>query len=181
MEEIYAQVREAVRFVCRQGHVQPGSLFVLGCSTSEIAGGLIGKAGSPQLGYEVARGAWEACEEAGVALAVQCCEHLNRALVLPRQAALSRGYAPVAVVPHPHAGGSCAAAMYRLLPDPVVVEAVEAEAGLDIGETLIGMHLRPVAVPLRPETPLLGQARVTMAYTRPKFIGGSRARYTLED
>ncbi len=180
LREIESEVAEAVRFLCADGRVPPGGLIALGCSTSEIGGGRIGKAGSPELGYAVARGALSACEALGVALAAQCCEHLNRALVLPRHAAAARGYAPVAAIPHPAAGGSCASAVYRLLPDPVAVEWVAADAAIDIGETLIGMHVRPVAVPLRPASPWLGKARLTMAYARPKYIGGPRARYTID-
>lgn len=178
MMAIGNSVCEAVRFLCREGRLQAGALIVLGCSTSEIAGGTIGKSGSPDVGQVVARAALDAALPFGVTLAAQCCEHLNRALVLPREAALARGYAPVSAVPHPHAGGSTAAAMYRLLPDPVVVEAISADAGLDIGNTLIGMHLKPVAVPLR-YFGTVGQAYLTMAYARPKFIGGPRTQYTL--
>lgn len=178
--DIGNKVFEAVTYLCEKGHVGAGSLVVLGCSTSEIAGGMIGKAGSPELGKLVVRGAMDACASFGATLAVQCCEHLNRALVLPRDAALARGYAPVSAVPYPHAGGSAASAAYRLLHDPVVVEAIAADAGLDIGDTLIGMHLKAVAVPLRPAESSIGQAHLTMAYARPKYIGGPRTQYTLE-
>jgi len=180
-EEITRQVHDAVRFLLEGGRVAPGGLVVLGCSTSEIGGGAIGKAGSIEVGRAVVRGALDACAEGAVSLAVQCCEHLNRALVLEREAAALRGYAPVFAVPHPHAGGSAASAAFRMLKDPVLVEAVSADAGLDIGDTLIGMHLRPVAVPLRPPRPAVGKARLVMAFTRPKYIGGPRARYTLEE
>ncbi len=181
LHEIAAQVDAAVRFLCLNGHVEHGGLVVLGCSTSEIGGGAIGKAGSPELGAVVVRAAMDACAAFEADLAVQCCEHLNRALVLPLAAAKSRGYAPVSAVPYPHAGGSCGAAAWRLQAQPCLVEAIQADAGLDIGDTLIGMHLRPVAVPLRPQSPWIGQARLVMAFTRPKYIGGPRARYTLEE
>lgn len=171
-------VFDAVSFLCREGRLQAGALIVLGCSTSEIDGGHIGRNGSPEVGSAVARSALDAAKAFGVTLAAQCCEHLNRALVLPRDAALARGYAPVSAVPHPHAGGSMAAAVYRLLSDPVVVEAISADAGLDIGDTLIGMHIKPVAVPLR-YPGAVGKAHLTMAYARPKYIGGSRTHYTL--
>ena len=173
-------VFDAVQFLCIQGHVAPGSLVVMGCSTSEVAGGHIGKSGSPELGKMLVRGAMDAAASLGITLAVQCCEHLNRALVVPREAALARGYVPVSAVPYPHAGGSAAAAYYRLLHDPVVVESIQAEAGLDIGDTFIGMHLKPVAVPLRPQEPSIGKAHLTMAFARPKYIGGPRTQYTLE-
>lgn len=172
-------VFDAVSFLCREGGIGAGGLIVLGCSTSEVGGGRIGKSGSPELGMLLVRAAMDAADVAEVALAVQCCEHLNRALVLPRAVAAGRGYPPVSAVPHPSAGGSAAAAYYRLLPDPVVVEAIQAEGGLDIGDTLMGMHLRPVAVPLRYTDNRIGQAHLTMAYARPKYIGGPRAQYSV--
>lgn len=179
MDEITGQVLEAFAFLIRHGHVSPGALVVLGCSTSEIGGGRIGKSGSPELGQTVARAALSACAAHGVVLAAQCCEHLNRALILPREAAFAHGLVPVSAVPCPTAGGACASAVYRLLHDPVAVESIQADAGIDIGDTLIGMHLKPVAVPLRPESLTIGHAHVTMAFSRPKYIGGPRARYTL--
>ncbi len=181
IEHISQQVTETISFLLSEGHIGPGGLIVLGCSTSEVVGGHIGKAGSPEVGQVIASTALSACAARSVFLAVQCCEHLNRALVMPRKAAEARGYAPVFAVPHPRAGGACASAYYRLLEDPVVVESILAEAGLDIGDTLIGMHLQHVAVPLRSPVPAIGQAHLVMAYTRPKYIGGPRARYTLDE
>lgn len=181
MAALGAEVFEAVRFLLDKGGLGAGALVVLGCSTSEIAGGHIGKSGSPELGKAIVRGAMDACHAAGAELAVQCCEHLNRALVLPRDTAAVRGYAPVSAIPYPHAGGSAASAYYRLLRDPVVVEAIAADAGLDIGDTLIGMHLKAVAVPLRPQSQMIGAAHLVMAFTRPKYIGGPRTQYTLEE
>lgn len=173
-------VFNAVRFLCGEGHIAEGSLVVLGCSTSEIGGGHIGKSGSPEIGQIVVRGALDAVNTFGASLAVQCCEHLNRALVLPRDVARLHGWPPVSAVPHPHAGGSAASAYYRMLPDAALVEAIQADAGLDIGDTLIGMHLKPVAVPLRYAGAPIGGAHLTMAFTRPKYIGGPRTQYTLE-
>ena len=180
-EEIALKVEEAVSFVCENGHVQNGSLVVIGCSTSEIGGGHIGKAASPETGYAVVRGALNAARKHQVYLAFQCCEHLNRCLVVEKEYALSHFLPPVAAVPYPHAGGSTASAAYRTLENPVLVEHVQAQAGVDIGDTLIGMHLQSVAVPLRAPFSSIGQAHLTMAFTRPKYIGGARAKYSLED
>lgn len=175
------QAFQAAQYLCEQARLKEGMLVVLGCSTSEIGGGHIGKSGSPEIGAAVVRGVMDACQSFGVAVAVQCCEHLNRALVLSGDVARARGWAPVAAVPYPHAGGAAASAAYRRLADPVLVEAIAADAGLDIGDTLIGMHLRPVAVPLRPKDGMtVGQAHLTMAFARPKYIGGPRTQYTLE-
>jgi uncharacterized protein (TIGR01440 family) len=179
MREAAAQLREAVLFLGDRGDLRPGALMVLGCSTSEVGGGVIGKASNPELGAALAEAFQSACAERGLFGAVQCCEHLNRALVIPREQAERRGLEIVFAVPHPKAGGSCGAAMYRLLEDPVLVASVQADAGIDVGDTLIGMHLKPVAVPVRGPLTRVGEARVVMAYSRPRLIGGERARYTL--
>ncbi len=154
-----------------------GALLVVGCSTSEVLGGRIGKNGSEQLGEIIAAEVLAAARANGLETAAQCCEHLNRALVMEREAAERRGYTIVSAVPKPHAGGSFGAAFYRLLDDPVLVETVSADCGIDIGQTLIGMHLRRVAVPLRLGQKQLGAAIVTAARTRPPLIGGERAQY----
>lgn len=153
-----------------------GSLVVLGISTSEISGGHIGKQSSPEIGKDVVSTICAALKERGIYLAVQCCEHLNRALVMETDTARKFGCEPVSVRPHPTAGGSGGAAAFELFDSPCVVEAVRADAGIDIGVTMIGMHLRPVAVPVRTAV-TLGAARVDFAYSRPKLIGGPRARY----
>ena len=158
-------------------HWNPVELLVVGCSSSEIAGGTIGHMSSPQIGEAVCRGVLRACQERGCQAAFQCCEHLNRALIVERQVARARGLEAVCVVPQPKAGGSLATAAWRQLKEPVAVEALRADAGLDIGGTLIGMHLRPVAVPVRLETRQMGQALILAARTRPKLIGGERACY----
>lgn len=177
-EEIAGLVEKALGELVAAGGLAPGSLVVVGASTSEVAGKRIGSSGS--LG--VARGIWEGVRRArqasGICPVFQCCEHLNRALVAEREW-LSRfpAWEPVSVIPVPHAGGSLAAYAYRQAEAPVVVEAVRADAGIDIGSTMIGMHLKPVAVPVRPTVKLIGEAAVTMAYSRPKLIGGPRAVY----
>ncbi|MBQ8893212.1 MAG: TIGR01440 family protein [Clostridia bacterium] len=158
-------------------NLKPGDLLVVGCSSSEIAGEKIGTHSAPETGKEVAEGILQACGEAGVFLAAQCCEHLNRALILEREVAEKRGYPIVNAVPQPKAGGSFATAAYQLMKDPVAVEHIAAEAGLDIGGTLIGMHLREVAVPCRLSLRKIGDAILLAARTRPKFIGGDRAHY----
>ena len=159
---------------------RPVRLLVIGCSSSEILGGQIGKASSPEAGEAVSQAILEVCAARGISAAFQCCEHLNRALVMERAQAEQYGYEEVCVVPWPKAGGSCASAAYRLMKDPVVVERVQADAGLDIGNTMIGMHLKPVAVPVRLSKKTIGQAALVCARTRPKLIGGSRAHYALD-
>lgn len=152
-------------------------LAVVGCSSSEALGGLIGHASSPEAGAIMARAALDATRAHGCALAGQCCEHLNRALVMERECAERMGYQIVWAVPQPKAGGSFASGLWGLLSDPVLVEQVSADAGLDIGDTLIGMHLRRVAVPVRLQQSEIGRAHVTAALCRPPLIGGARARY----
>ncbi len=159
----------------------PVKLLVVGCSSSEIAGGVIGHASTYELGETVARAALECGKELGFACAFQCCEHLNRSLVVERDVAEARGLQIVCAVPRPKAGGSLATAAYKAMREPVLVETIAADAGLDIGQTLIGMHLRRVAVPVRLSRKTVGEALITAARTRPPLIGGERARYTPED
>lgn len=171
------QAYTAARELITAGKLKAGELLVVGCSSSEIAGEKIGTHSAPAVGKEVAEGILAACKETGVFLAAQCCEHLNRALILEREAAEKRGYPIVNAVPQPKAGGSFATAAYQLMKEPVAVEHIAAEAGMDIGGTLIGMHLREVAVPCRLKAKQIGDALLLAARTRPKFIGGERAHY----
>lgn len=157
--------------------LERGSILVVGCSTSEVAGASIGSFSSPELAEVVFGGIYQATQEMGVWLAAQCCEHLNRAIVLEKEAADAYGYEAVNVVPQPKAGGSFATAAYGRFRDPVAVEHIRADAGLDIGGTLIGMHLKEVAVPVRLSLKAIGEAPLLAARVRPKFIGGVRAKY----
>jgi uncharacterized protein (TIGR01440 family) len=157
-------------------HAEPGSLLVLGMSTSEVMGERIGSASAPEVGQDVVRCVLEAAALRGIDVAVQCCEHLNRALVMEKDAAARRGYERVSVVPHPRAGGGAATAAYAQFAQPVVVESVRADVGMDVGVTMIGMHMRPVVVPVHCAL-TIGSARVDFCVARPKLIGGERARY----
>ena len=152
--------------------------MVIGCSTSEVIGSKIGTNSSPEIAGEIFRGLYDYAQSKGIFLAVQCCEHLNRAIVTERKAVPFSE--TVNVVPQPKAGGSLATQAYASFNDPVVLEEIRADAGLDIGFTLIGMHLKQVAVPLRLTNNTIGEAMVLAARTRPKFIGGIRAAYNEE-
>lgn len=174
---IEQQARQAVQELLAEAKLPQGSLIVVGCSSSEILGERIGKGSSPEAGAAVARVLLEEIKAAGMYLAAQCCEHLNRALILEREAAEKFGYEIVCVKPQPKAGGSFATAVWDSLAEPVAVEHVRAAAGLDIGLTLIGMHLKEVAVPVRLQTKYIGEAMLTAARTRPKYVGGPRAFY----
>lgn len=160
-----------------QAGLKPGQLLVVGCSTSEVAGERIGTAGTFEVAAMIFRQLKKLQDATGVGLAFQCCEHLNRALVMERSVAAGRGLEEVSVVPVRNAGGAMATYAFDKLTDAVVVEFVKAEAGIDIGQTLIGMHLKHVAVPVRVKQKTVGQAHVTLAKTRPKLIGGARAVY----
>lgn len=179
--ELTAPVAANLRELVKTGSLRAGQLLVVGASTSEVAGQRIGTGGTLEVAERLFAGVREVCDETGLIPVFQCCEHLNRALVLSAAGAERYGLDPVSVIPVPKAGGSMAAYAYRNLPDACVVERVQAHAGIDIGSTLIGMHLRPVAVPVRPSALWIGSAYVTMAYTRPKLIGGSRAVYQVDD
>ena len=152
-------------------------VLVIGCSTSEVIGKQIGQASVPAVAQALVDGILPILNEKGIYLAAQCCEHLNRALIIERQCAEKYGWEPVWVRPQPKAGGSFATAVYDAFGEPVAVEKIRAHAGLDIGGTLIGMHLREVAVPLRLSINQIGEAALLCAKTRPKYIGGPRAIY----
>lgn len=152
-------------------------LFVIGCSTSEVIGKRIGTEGTLEVAEMIYNELAAFQAQTGVELAFQCCEHLNRALVLPREIAEERGYEEVSVIPVRKAGGSMATYAFNQIKDPVVVEHIKADAGIDIGDTFIGMHLKHVAVPIRTSLKEVGSAHVTLARTRPKLIGGERAVY----
>ncbi|MCI9391437.1 MAG: TIGR01440 family protein [Oscillospiraceae bacterium] len=175
--DIREQSRRAAAELLEKARLLPGDLFVVGCSSSEILGGTIGRASSLETAQAVLDGIYPLLREQGVFLAAQCCEHLNRALIVEADCARRYGYDPVSVRPQPKAGGSFAASAWEAFERPVAVEHIRAHAGLDIGGTLIGMHLRDVAVPVRLSLDHIGQALLLCARTRPKFIGGSRACY----
>lgn len=179
--ELAALVGRSVAELLELAHLESGDIVVVGCSTSEIGGNRIGSAGSPELANVIFVEAHRAVREYGLELAVQCCEHLNRALVVERRTLRAHRLTPVTVWPRWNAGGALAAAAMDGFPDPVVVESVAAGAGIDIGHTLIGMHIRPVAVPVRLPWKHIGQADLVLARTRPRLIGGVRARYSRED
>ena len=176
-EDITMQARTVVQELLDQANLKPGSLFVIGCSSSEMVGQRIGKGSSMDAAQAAFRGIYPILQERGIELAVQCCEHLNRALIMERATAERKGYEIVNVMPQPHAGGSFAVTAWNAFEDPVAVEAIQADAGIDIGGTLIGMHLRRVAVPVRTSLNHIGEAIVLCARTRPKYIGGPRAVY----
>ena len=177
LDELTEQAAQAVRELLDTADLHAGDIFVVGCSSSEITGGRIGKASSLEAAEAVLRGIWPILGERGIWLAAQCCEHLNRALIIEDACTRQYGYDPVCVVPQPKAGGSFATAAWRSIEHPVAVEHIRAHAGLDIGGTLIGMHLRDVAVPVRLSLDHIGNAILLCARTRPKLIGGSRAVY----
>lgn len=176
-DEIRAAARAAMLELLDTAKLQSGQLVVVGCSSSEIMGQKIGKGSTPEAAQAVVSEILPLLKERELYLAAQCCEHLNRALIVEREAAEKFGYEIVCVRPRPKAGGSFATAVYEAMTDPVAVEFVRADAGLDIGNTMIGMHLKHVAVPLRLSVKTIGEAAVTAARTRPKLIGGVRAEY----
>ena len=178
LSELTAQARRATEELLEAAHLETGDIFVVGGSSSEIRGGRIGHDSSMEVAAAVLAGVLPPLHEQGVYLAAQCCEHLNRSIVIEREVAKQYGCQIVAAIPQPHAGGSWATNCWRTFKDPVLVEEVKAAAGMDIGGTLIGMHLRRVAVPVRLSMDHIGEAILLCARTRPPFIGGSRAVYS---
>ncbi len=177
IERIKSETEAVVGELLDTASLRRGDILVVGCSTSEVVGGVIGKNSSSEAAVAIYEAIAPKLEKSGVYLAAQCCEHLNRALVVERECAEKYGLCEVCVLPRPHAGGSWATCAYGSMKDPVMVESVSAHAGIDIGLTLIGMHLRPVAVPVRINQEYILEARVVCARTRPKLIGGIRAEY----
>lgn len=175
--ELTIQAKTALSELLEQANLKPGNLLVIGCSSSEIMGEKIGKGSSLDAAKAVFEGVYPLLREKGIYLAVQCCEHLNRSLIVERELAEKKSYEIVNVVPQLHAGGSFAVTAFERFEDAVAVESVCADAGMDIGDTLIGMHLKRVAVPVRVSIKKIGQANLVCARTRPKYVGGPRAAY----
>ena len=174
-EEITSQASTAISELLEQAKLKPGSLLVIGCSSSEMVGSRIGKGSSEEAAEAAFEGIYPVLRERGIYLAVQCCEHLNRAIIVEHATV---PFAEIVnVVPQPKAGGSFATACYSAFEHPVAIEHIKADAGLDIGGTLIGMHLKEVAVPVHMQQTHIGKAILIAARTRPKFIGGERAHY----
>ncbi len=180
-DEIKKQTEACLTELLDAAGMEAGDILAVGCSTSEINGDRIGSASNADIAQAVFSAIYPALHEKGIWLAAQCCEHLNRALVIEKEAAIRHNLPRVSVTPVPNAGGAWAATAYRGMPDAIVVEDlgfVKASAAIDIGEVCVGMHVKPVAVMVRPSDLWIGKARVTMIRARPKLIGGARAQYT---
>lgn len=175
---IYEQSYAAISELYDIAKLKEGSIVVIGCSTSEVVGSTIGTNSSFETAGEIFKGLYDFAKSKGIYLAIQCCEHLNRAIITERAAVPFADI--VNVVPQPKAGGSLATQAYADFEEPVALEEIKADAGLDIGFTLIGMHLKKVAVPVRLSNNKIGAATVLAARTRPKYIGGARAIYNNE-
>ena len=177
MTQLKKKQKKQQKRLIETAKLEEGEILVVGCSTSEAAGEKIGTFSNKDLGTAIFEGIYTAAQRHGIYVAAQCCEHLNRALILEKEAAQKYGFEIVSVIPQPKAGGSFATAAYRGLKNAVAVEYIQAHAGMDIGDTLIGMHLKHVAVPVRISKKKIGEANLVCARTRPKYIGGERAVY----
>ena len=181
LNEIRNQAKDATRELIQVAGLKKGDIFVVGCSSSEVGGEKIGTSSSVETGKAVFEAIYSVLKEEGIFLAAQCCEHLNRALVIERDCLEKYNLEEVCVIPQPKAGGSFATAAYNAFENPVVVDEIKAHAGIDIGGTLIGMHLKRVCVPVRLSVKKIGEAPILCAKTRPRLIGGERAMYNLEE
>ncbi|NLW79280.1 MAG: TIGR01440 family protein [Ruminococcaceae bacterium] len=177
LNDIRTEARAAMEALLAAARPEPGALVVVGCSTSEVAGHKIGTVPGPEIAAALLEGMLPPLQAAGLYLAAQCCEHLGRALIVEQAAWQAHRLERVNAIPQPKAGGSFATAAWGMFAQPVAVAAIQAAAGLDIGHTLIGMHLRPVVVPVRLGQKAIGQAPLVAARTRPRFVGGARAIY----
>lgn len=175
MEAIYNSAKTAAMELCEKAKLTEGDIVVVGCSSSEVGGDKIGSHSSMDIAEQVFKGIYDVLKEKGIYLAAQCCEHLNRAIIIEK--ACPHTGDRVNVIPQPKAGGSFATWAYKTFENPIAVEEIRADAGLDIGGTLIGMHLKKVAVPLRLSIDHVGKAMLIAARTRAKFVGGVRAVY----
>jgi len=181
INKIKSQARAITEELIEKANLKRGQILVVGCSSSEVCGDKIGSNSNLEVAKAVFEGIYEAVNEKGIYLAAQCCEHLNRAIIIEKELADRERIEIVNVVPQPKAGGSFATTAFGAFKEAVAVEEIKADAGIDIGDTFIGMHLKRVAVPVRLENKELGQAHITAARTRPKFIGGERACYNATD
>lgn len=177
LEKIKNEIKTALNALLKEAKLEEGDIVVIGCSTSEVLGKKVGTYSSVDVGRALFETVYPILCENKLYLAVQCCEHLNRSVIIEREAAKKYGLERVNVVPQLHAGGAFAMQAWENFKQPCAVEGVRASAGLDIGSVLIGMQLKPVAVPVRCEVDTVGLARLTMARTRPRFVGGERAAY----
>lgn len=175
IQDIREEARKAIIELIDAARLTPGQLVIVGCSSSEMAGGVIGHDSHMELAEAVFEELYTVAKEHQINLAFQCCEHLNRAIVVERSYVTTEELCNV--VPQQHAGGAMATTAYKRLDNPAVVEFIKADAGIDIGDTFIGMHLKHVAVPVRLGVKEIGCAHVTAARVRPKSIGGIRAVY----
>lgn len=175
LKKLEQQAKSVAEEICEKAKLHKGQILVVGCSSSEVCGDKIGSNSNLLVAEAVFKGIYDALCQRGIYLAAQCCEHLNRAIIVESEAV---PFAEIVnVVPQPKAGGSFATTAYKTFKHPVALEEIKADAGIDIGDTLIGMHLKKVAVPVRLESNKIGEAHIVAARVRPKFIGGSRAIY----
>jgi len=177
LKDLAVKVKESLESLLAVADLKPGSIVVVGCSTSEVAGQKIGSSSNMEIAEALMNGILPVIRKSCLYLAAQGCEHINRALVVEAACAEKYGFEVASVVPHQKAGGSFSTLAYARFQDPVVIETIAAHAGLDIGDTFIGMHLKRVAVPVRLNFTEIGRAHLTAAYARPKLIGGERAHY----
>ncbi|MDO5717432.1 MAG: TIGR01440 family protein [Tissierellia bacterium] len=177
LSEIRIKTEEAIKELVEIAEMRENDIFVIGASTSEIQGSRIGKNSNIEIGEAVIETALSVLRPMGIYLAVQGCEHINRALVIEREAAERYGFEEVTVKPALHAGGACSLSAYKMANDPVMIEHIVAKAGLDIGDTSIGMHIKFVQIPVRLKVKEIGQAHISALKSRPKLIGGPRADY----
>ncbi len=180
LEQIRLQSQQAAEELVEKAKLEKGNIVVIGCSSSEVGGNKIGTGSSLEVARAVFDGLYPVFKEKGIYVATQCCEHLNRAIIIEKELADKLGIDQVNVIPQPKAGGSFSTTAWREFDHPVAVEKIKADAGMDIGDTLIGMHIKEVVVPLRLDVKQIGQAHLVCARRRAKYVGGSRAVYNPE-
>ena len=171
LTQVRQEAADAAQQLMEASHLRKGQIVVVGCSTSEVVGKNVGSWSTPEVAAAIFEGLHSVFGPAGVYIAAQCCEHLNRALIVEHEAVPDAEI--VNVRPQPKAGSSFATAAYNAFRHPVALEEIRADAGLDIGGTLIGMHLKKVAVPVRLPQNHIGAAILLAARVRPKLSAAS--------
>lgn len=179
LDKVKEDTKKVAEELLSIANLEENEILVIGCSSSEVANHQIGSYSSEYIGKSIFEVLQQITGKHNIFLAIQCCEHLNRAIIMEKKCAKAYGLEIVNVIPQLKAGGSLSTAAYDGFENPVAVERVQAHAGIDIGDTLIGMHLKPVAIPIRTKQGTIGNAHVVCAKTRAKYIGGERALYSL--
>ena len=177
LKQIEKDAKRVTLELLQAAKLDPKDAVVIGGSTSEIVGEHLGSNTNLEVAKAVVKTIVNVLKEKDIYPVIQSCEHINRALVVEREYAKLHNLEPVNVIPVETAGGGFSTAAMEILDDPVVVERVGVDAGIDIGDVFIGMHIKNVGVVVRSDIKQIGKAHLSMIRTRLKLIGGDRSKH----